>query len=782
VDGLPYTSVATFNWPIGSQHIITFIENQLPTTISQPPGGTAILAGQLSSDAATIFVLNSWSVPNNSLVPTTSPTQIVTADPGVPSLTMNVTPYYRIAVNIFNGPVPATSPTCTGAPGPVPPGVVLGGLVYVSGQCYWNNAVLYEPANSKLQINAFPYPGFAFLGWSGLTGSSNAFLQNYILTGPIVLEPEFTPAKRVRFETSPLGLQVLIDRTAVPTLTSLAGTSPCPQSESLGIALPPGYMPLCLGDFDFIPGSTHLLGAPTPQLDTSGHNWVFDSWGSGNGQNAVYTANMSTSSSDTVIVKFDPAASVSFVTSPTGLQLTVDGRSNWPAYNFIWGINSTHTVSAPAQQTDAGGRQYTFQGWSNSGPASQTMTVDQTAVSSGFRMIATYSGLSRVVVQSSPAGLNVLVDGNSCTTPCTFNRANGSQMHLTAPASILPAPGVRMDTPTWSDGGAPDHMYTINGDTQTVTVGYNTSYLLAASSDPANGVSFAYNPAMLDGFFPASTQVSITATPLPGFTFRRWSGDLSGTYPSGYLTMSAPHSVVASLNRVPYIAPTGVQNAAGATPSGAVAPGSLISIFGESLAPDTMTGPTNPLAQTIDGVTVMVGNQLLPLVAVAPEQINALLPSSLAVGVYTLVVQPQGQAPVSTTVTVAQDAPGLFANYSNGTAYAAAYHQDGSVITPASPAIQGETVTLLGTGFGSYVSPVIDGFPAPTPGPAVADPVTVAVAGVQVTPTLCTAQPGGTGMVMLQFPITSDMPSATVANLQVQVNGQPSNIVSLPLQ
>ena len=62
-------------------------------------------------------------------------------------------------------------------------------------------------------------------------------------------------------------------------------------------------------------------------------------------------------------------------------------------------------------------------------------------------------------------------------------------------------------------------------------------------------------------------------------------------------------------------------------------------------APSTVVGPVNPLAQTIDNVIVTLGNQLLPLFSVTPQQITVLLPSSLSPGNYTLQVQSPGNLP-----------------------------------------------------------------------------------------------------------------------------------------
>ena len=245
--------------------------------------------------------------------------------------------------------------------------------------------------------------------------------------------------------------------------------------------------------------------------------------------------------------------------------------------------------------------------------------------------------------------------------------------------------------------------------------------------------------------------------------------------------MSAPDSVMAQMITVPYIAPAGIMNGVGPTPSAAVAPGSIISIFGQSLASEVQVGPVNPLAQTIGGTTVTINESILPLLFVSPQQINALLPSSLADGKYTLEVQNTGQPEISGTLTVARNAPGLFFSTIGSTAYAVAFHADGSPVTTNSPAVGGETISVLGTGFGPYQKAMPDGFFPPNPPPAVADSVVLTVGGTKPTPT-STAAPGYIGIVSTQFEVPSGLPGGTSVPVMVSINGTDSNTVMLPIQ
>jgi uncharacterized protein (TIGR03437 family) len=467
---------------------------------------------------------------------------------------------------------------------------------------------------------------------------------------------------------------------------------------------------------------------------------------------------------------------------PNGLKLTVDGRPNFASYDFVWGLGTTHTVSAPGNQFDASGRQYTFKSWSSSGSQSQSYVVDQSAVDNGYRDTANFSVLSRVMVQSSPSGLNVQVDGTSCTTPCSIDRPSGAQLRVTAPKNLSLGDSARMEFVSWSDSAASDHTFTVDKDYSVVTANYRTSYRLSAASDPGNGVSFQFDPSSSDMFYPQDTPVTVTATANPGFKFRRWDGDLTGTYPAGMVTMSSPRGIIARLDKIPFIAPAGVKNAVGDTPNSAVAPGSIISIFGESLSPVLEIGRVNPLAQSIAGVTVTVSDRILPLLYVSPNQINAQVPSDLADGDYTLQVHNTGQDDISASFSVTRNSPGLFFQTLDSTQYGLALHNDGSVVTPDNPAKAGEILSLLGTGFGPYNGLVIDGFFPPNPAPAVADSVSLATGDQVMSIMSSIAAPGYTGLTVTKFKVPDNMDSGATVPVKVIVNGAASNTVMVPIQ
>jgi uncharacterized protein (TIGR03437 family) len=303
--------------------------------------------------------------------------------------------------------------------------------------------------------------------------------------------------------------------------------------------------------------------------------------------------------------------------------------------------------------------------------------------------------------------------------------------------------------------------------------------LLAANTNPAGDATLNMQPASPDGYYDAATTVSVSVTPQPGFKFRLWNGDLNGTSPTASIGMSVPRAIQAMLDKVPYVAPSAVTSAAAGS-GGRVAPGSVISIFGVNLAQGTVVVPSSLLVQTLGGLTVHIGDRLLPLFFVSPTQINAQVPSDFAPGQQSVTISGSGQPDVQTSVTIAADAPGLFQQPVNGQSMAVAFHADGSAVTSDSPAQQGETITIYGTGLGPTAPARPEGLPvASSPLVALTDLISVQVGGAQRAVQSAFAVPGAIGIDAVQCTLGT---VATDGTLTVTINGQHSNTVTLPMQ
>ena len=721
VDGQLFWQAQSFSWAIGSQHSLVVASPVQP------------FVGSL-----TVNTFQNWGWGNN-LVPT--PIVWVTATAGVTQYTAYFATTYALTVSVTNN---CGTVSCGGVPGQI----LLNGSPMGSLGPQW-----YPPA-APVVLTAVPALGYTFLGWTpGPDQTILGVVDTVTLAEPVTAIANFGKAAPVTFATQPAGLKLVID--TQPTTA--------PLSESLGW------------------GTVHNVSAVSPQQDLIGNYWVFSGWSDGGAVNHPYTVPQSYDPV-TLTATFTPGSVNTFITSPLGLSLTVDGRSNWTVWNFAWAVGSTHTFSAPAIQTDSQGHLWSFTGWSNGGPEAQTLTV---ATPQGTTYTANFQQLGQLTVASTFPNVSVSINGTSCVTPCTVQPPLGTQLTISAPASVSVGPGSRQDLLGWSTGAGPGNITIVApANLTTVTANYHLMNQLTTATSPANAAIFSLQPPSADGFYDSSSVVNISLTAKPGFQFRSWSGDLNGIAPFGTVVMNQPRSVTALFATVPYLPTGAVTNGAGPTPSSSVAPGSAISIFGVNLADSTQINMASTMPQTLDGgVTVSAAGRLLPLYFVSPGQINAQLPADLAVGPASLVVTTPEQNQVTASFTIAQDAPGLFAFTVNNKAYAIVFHQDGTLVTESSPAKPGEKLTLYGTGFGPTIPARPEGLPVPlTPPLVVTDPASVQVGTASFPALSAYALPGAVGIDAVEFQLGSGAPSGGDFQLTVTINNVVSNTLLLPIQ
>jgi uncharacterized protein (TIGR03437 family) len=200
---------------------------------------------------------------------------------------------------------------------------------------------------------------------------------------------------------------------------------------------------------------------------------------------------------------------------------------------------------------------------------------------------------------------------------------------------------------------------------------------------------------------------------------------------------------------VPAIQPGGVVSASAFGQFSAVAPGSWIEIYGTNLATTTRTwtgadfsGLNAPV--TLDGTKVTIGGQLAFISYISPTQVNAQVPSNVAVGPSQFTVTTPGGTSAAYTLTVNETQPGLLAPPAfnlNGRLYAAALFPDGATFVlppgaipglPSRRAKPGDTITFYGVGFGA-VFPWIPAGQIVQQGNTLVQPLQVLFGGVPAT-------------------------------------------------
>ena len=651
---------------------------------------------------------------------------IITADAGIPTYTASLLVQY--AVSLVYYPCP-----------PIPP-CNAPGTIWVNQQSYVGNADIWVDAASTVTVGAAPGSGYIFTGWNQGTGALPP-VYTFAANAPMTLYPEFTVARQVQLNSNPSGLQLLADGEPVAAPIT----------------------------FEWGWNTTHQLGMISPQRDNHGLLWMFQSWSDGGAMNHAYQV-QPLSSPASVTAQFARAVEISLVSQPVGLTLMFDGAAATTPKNFYAAPGDVHSVVAAPHVLDAAGAPWVFQSWSNgSQESNQTIYVSLNQADSGIGLTAIYSPRSRIRVVSVPSGLTMTVDGTACVTPCEIERSVGAAVQLSAPALVSDSSGTRYDFLGW-DGT--NGSLTAAAGFQTVTARYRTSYHLTLTTQPADAGTWQTSPPSADGYFPAGTTVTLSYRPSPGARFQNWKLDLSGPLNPTTIVMSASHAVCAMVLPAPTL-PRALQISNAAADAATVAPGSIASLFGSNLADITAGSTSNPLPQSMGGVSLVCAGHILPLLYVSPGQINFQVPSDLSPGRYQLEIHRAAASLRQIAFTVARNAPGLFM----------AIRPDGSVPTESSPVHAGDRLLLYGTGFGPYTQALIDGFRSPaTLNDPLVDPIQVLAGGETLTPAFAGAAPALTGIALVEVDLPQDFMGGDPVELQVIVGGVVSNTVVVPFR
>lgn len=240
--------------------------------------------------------------------------------------------------------------------------------------------------------------------------------------------------------------------------------------------------------------------------------------------------------------------------------------------------------------------------------------------------------------------------------------------------------------------------------------------------------------------------------------------------------------------QTPVIAAGGVLNGASFDKTGQpVAPGSLISIFGNSLANATASADSIPLSTTLSSVNVSFNGVAAPLKDVVHggsfDQINAqipweVLPAGTTSGTAQVIVTRNGvpSAPLSVNIGTA---PGIF-TFPGGVGQAVAYgNSDGAIAAPSNSGLpftshpakinDPTTLVILCTGLGA-VSPTVPTGGIPTGlSTTVTQPV-VLVGGVQAQ-VVFSGMSQFVGVYQLNIVIAPGTPVNNAVPLQIRMNG-----------
>ena len=535
VDGRLYTAAAMFLWPLNTWHTLA-----AGPSYDVAPGTTCT-----TGSAWTVAMADGSSA----LALSTGPTQrILVTGPATYSIQSSY--YYLVSLTLNYG---------TGVPAFKCPGSI---NVTINGTCYDSDASVWIPGDSLMSVVLVPPSGWSFKGWSSGDFKNPSPSLSLVVNNPIHLTATWQAVGNFTINTNPPGMRVLVDQTITTTPAS----------------------------FQWAPGSAHAL-SPVSQQTNTGSRWEFLSWSDGGPENRIVTA-PNAPNSTSLTLNYASGVTVSFGTVPVGLSLSIDGRTNWPSYNFVWAAGSTHTIAAPLDQSDANGVKYAFNQWTIGGPAAQTFTVAQ---SGSQRANAVYITLGQLVVQSAEANAEIMVNGSPCSMPCTISGKPGTQVTISAAPVIVIDSNTELLFQGWSDGvTTPSRVWTASAAGLVLSAKYGVSYRLLGRVESGRRQQLPVHSGDAGRILSDGTTVTVTAVPKPGYTFEDWEGYVASKPTVQAKISGGPLQLAVDLTTYPYVA--AIQNAAAVTPGQAVAPGRS-SRFPARPRARSETGPQSPLAQ-----------------------------------------------------------------------------------------------------------------------------------------------------------------------------------------
>lgn len=241
----------------------------------------------------------------------------------------------------------------------------------------------------------------------------------------------------------------------------------------------------------------------------------------------------------------------------------------------------------------------------------------------------------------------------------------------------------------------------------------------------------------------------------------------------------------ASASSAPQISPAGVVHGASFTPDGPVAPGSIVSIFGTSLADQSILASTLPLPNQLAGASVTIGGRALPLLYVSPKQINAQLPFGMPANLMQqLVVTRDNMISAPELVALVPAEPGVFTVDQSGVGpgVVTAVHTDGTQnpVDANHPATAGDVLVIYCTGLGEVNPRAVAGFPIPVqPESMVVDTVTATIGGTNAPVQFAGATSGFVGLYQVNVAVPSGIAPSVATPLVLTQGGRASRTVTI---
>ena len=254
---------------------------------------------------------------------------------------------------------------------------------------------------------------------------------------------------------------------------------------------------------------------------------------------------------------------------------------------------------------------------------------------------------------------------------------------------------------------------------------------------------------------PLANRQAIISLSVSGFTVLPWNYDAA----------TAPPQI------------SSVVNAADDTPG--IAPGGLVSIFGQNLSPVNDATSQIPIPTAVAGSCLTVNGLAMPVLFVSPSQINAQMPFE-AVGDVTLILHTPGGVSGNYNLQILPGAPGVFRTGSAGPVTnipAVIRNANGKLVTASDPVHIGDVLIIYLTGLGATFPPVSTGQPAPShPLAQTLNAPQVTLGGASLPVLFSGLAPGEVGVYQINVAIPRGVPQGLTIPLSIGQAGYSTTV------
>ena len=248
-----------------------------------------------------------------------------------------------------------------------------------------------------------------------------------------------------------------------------------------------------------------------------------------------------------------------------------------------------------------------------------------------------------------------------------------------------------------------------------------------------------------------------------------------------YICFAAISVTAAAHAQTPTIADGGVVNAASFDRGTGVAPGSMVAIYGSSLATALARSDSVPMSTSVSDVAVTFNGIAAPVQLVSPNMITAQVPWDVladptVAGSAAVVVTRPGIQSQALTIPIVPAAPAIYRVHPS-TPQALALNSDGTLAAAAGsiegmqshPAVPGDTILVYANGLGAVSPAIATGANARDLTRVTQIVPTVLIQGLPATVSFSGLSPKVPGLNLLNVMVPAGITASDSAPIQIQI-------------